>query len=164
MTVRLLSADLATTYGEVAFSAGVKGDAWARLEGKLTSSGTDSDTRLAVSTAACPAREVGLPAGLGEAPRGLGSRQSPPAGPQCMAARPACLPLSARPVSPHPTQHNPTPPHNKQVLFDGPGTIVVDVVSLFPAANVERGRQEGHANPWPFRQDLLGLLSDLKPA
>jgi alpha-N-arabinofuranosidase len=49
------------------------------------------------------------------------------------------------------------------VLFDGPGTLVVDSVSLFPTANVRRGEAEGLANPWPFRQDLLDALKALSP-
>eukprot|EP00887_Chlorella_sp_A99_P005257 scaffold1.g5257.t1 len=48
------------------------------------------------------------------------------------------------------------------VLFDGPGTIIIDSVSLFPTANVEKGL--GMTNPWPFRQDLLEALKALKPA
>jgi alpha-N-arabinofuranosidase len=48
------------------------------------------------------------------------------------------------------------------ILFNGPGSLVVDSVSLFPADNVRRGA--GMMNPWPFRADLLGALKALKPA
>ncbi|KAI7845621.1 hypothetical protein COHA_000907 [Chlorella ohadii] len=48
------------------------------------------------------------------------------------------------------------------VLFDGPGTIQLDMVSLLPTENVRRG--EGLRNPWPFRADLLGALKALEPA
>ncbi|GAB4817965.1 hypothetical protein N2152v2_005011 [Parachlorella kessleri] len=48
-----------------------------------------------------------------------------------------------------------------QILFDGPGSLVIDMVSLFPTENVKRGR--GFMNPWPFREDLLGALKALKP-
>ena len=48
------------------------------------------------------------------------------------------------------------------VLFDGPGTIVIDSVSLFPTENVRQG--QGMMNPWPFRQDLLQAMKDLHPA
>jgi hypothetical protein len=56
-----------------------------------------------------------------------------------------------------------SPAAHLQVLFDGPGTLVVDSVSLFPTANVRRGEAEGLANPWPFRQDLLDALKALSP-
>ena len=48
-----------------------------------------------------------------------------------------------------------------QVLLGGPGTIVLDYISLLPSANVARG--EGHPNPWPFRADLLAALKELRP-
>jgi hypothetical protein len=46
-------------------------------------------------------------------------------------------------------------------MFDGPGSIVIDMVSLFPTENIKKGR--GYLNPWPFREDLLDALKDLKP-
>ena len=46
------------------------------------------------------------------------------------------------------------------VTFRGGGALVVDVVSLFPAANVAQG---GSLTPWPFRADLLQMLKDLRP-
>ncbi|KAL4458046.1 hypothetical protein ABPG75_012911 [Micractinium tetrahymenae] len=49
------------------------------------------------------------------------------------------------------------------VLFDNPGCLVVDSVSLFPSANTARGRAEGLVNPWPFRRDLLDALRALRP-
>ena len=49
------------------------------------------------------------------------------------------------------------------VLFDGPGALVVDSVSLVPAANAERGAADGLLNPWPFRADLVGALHALQP-
>lgn len=39
----------------------------------------------------------------------------------------------------------------------GPGELLVDAVSLFPAGNVRDGAQ----NPWPFRKDLLDMLQAL---
>ncbi|PRW58664.1 Alpha-L-arabinofuranosidase 1 isoform B [Chlorella sorokiniana] len=48
------------------------------------------------------------------------------------------------------------------ILFDGPGTLQLDMVSLLPTENVRRG--EGLLNPWPFRADLLGALKALEPA
>lgn len=48
------------------------------------------------------------------------------------------------------------------VMFEGPGSLVIDAVSMFPTENVEKG--EGLANPWPFRDDLLGALKALDPA
>ena len=51
-----------------------------------------------------------------------------------------------------------------QVFFEGPGSIVVDMVSLFPTENVKEGEARGDMNPYPFRADLLGALKDLKPA
>ncbi len=48
-----------------------------------------------------------------------------------------------------------------QVTFSGPGTLLVDQVSLFPSENVRRG--EGYLNPWPFRQDLLDAMKGLHP-
>ena len=47
------------------------------------------------------------------------------------------------------------------MLFDGPGSLVIDSVSLFPTENVERGKS--FMNPWPFRQDLLDALKALQP-
>lgn len=47
------------------------------------------------------------------------------------------------------------------VLFRGPGTLAIDMVSMFPTENVRKG--SGHLNPWPFRQDLLEALRDLRP-
>jgi alpha-N-arabinofuranosidase len=41
---------------------------------------------------------------------------------------------------------------------------VFDSVSLYPAANVAKAAALGLLNPWPFREDLLGLLRDLRPA
>jgi len=40
-----------------------------------------------------------------------------------------------------------------------PGSILVDSLSLFPGGNLRAGWQ----NPYPFRQDLLQHLQDLKP-
>jgi len=40
-----------------------------------------------------------------------------------------------------------------------PGSILVDSLSLFPGGNIRDGWQ----NPYPFRQDLLQHLKDLKP-
>ncbi|PSC67243.1 Alpha-L-arabinofuranosidase 1, partial [Micractinium conductrix] len=48
------------------------------------------------------------------------------------------------------------------VTFEGSGSLVIDMVSLFPTENVEKGK--GLMNPWPFRQDLLDALKALKPA
>lgn len=45
------------------------------------------------------------------------------------------------------------------ITFAGPGTLAVDVVSLMPEANALVGGPE----PWPFREDLLQRLRDLKP-
>jgi hypothetical protein len=50
-----------------------------------------------------------------------------------------------------------------QVLFDGPGALAADQVSLLPASAVEEGRRRGLLNPWPFRDDLLGMLRQLRP-
>lgn len=45
--------------------------------------------------------------------------------------------------------------------FEGPGMLLLDVVSLFPAENYA---QRGAAlNPRPFRADLLGMLQALRP-
>lgn len=49
------------------------------------------------------------------------------------------------------------------ILVEGLGSVAVDAVSLFPTENVRWGKARGHLNPWPFRQDLLGALVDLKP-
>lgn len=46
-----------------------------------------------------------------------------------------------------------------RLSFKGPGTLLVDVVSLFPADHIV----EGLVNPYPFRKDLLQMLKDLKP-
>lgn len=43
--------------------------------------------------------------------------------------------------------------------LQGPGELLVDAVSLFPAENV----REGALNPWPFREDLLDMLKALNP-
>jgi hypothetical protein len=48
-----------------------------------------------------------------------------------------------------------------QLTFDGPGTLLFDMVSLFPHENIQRGR--GYMNPWPFRQDLVDALKALRP-
>ncbi|KFM27338.1 Alpha-L-arabinofuranosidase 1 [Auxenochlorella protothecoides] len=48
--------------------------------------------------------------------------------------------------------------------FEGPGSVVLDVVSLFPTENVKEAAERGEVNPWPFRADLLGALKALKPA
>lgn len=45
------------------------------------------------------------------------------------------------------------------ISFTGPGTLAVDMVSLIPEANA----QKGGLNPWPFREDLLQRLRDLTP-
>lgn len=50
LTLALLSEDLSTNLGQVAFS-GVQGDGWERLEGRLTAKATASNARLAVSHA-----------------------------------------------------------------------------------------------------------------
>ena len=44
-------------------------------------------------------------------------------------------------------------------LLQGPGELLVDAVSLFPAENVQDGAQ----NPWPFRRDLLDMLKAVNP-
>ncbi|EFN58711.1 hypothetical protein CHLNCDRAFT_140355 [Chlorella variabilis] len=49
------------------------------------------------------------------------------------------------------------------VLFDGPGRLAVDSVSLVAAANAEQGQAQGLLNPWPFRADLLAALKALQP-
>lgn len=51
-----------------------------------------------------------------------------------------------------------------QMSFEGPGSVVLDVVSLFPTENVKEAAERGEVNPWPFRADLLGALKALKPA
>lgn len=64
---------------------------------------------------------------------------------------------------PNPAQHKSTDSNARlAVLFDGPGSLQLDYVSLFPSENVEKG--QGMLNPYPFRSDLLGALKDLKPA
>jgi hypothetical protein len=45
------------------------------------------------------------------------------------------------------------------ISFEGPGTLLLDAVSLWPAENV----RPGELNPWPFRADLLGMLAALRP-
>lgn len=40
-----------------------------------------------------------------------------------------------------------------------PGSVLIDSLSLFPGGNLRPGWQ----NPYPFRQDLLQLLKDLRP-
>lgn len=54
----------------------------------------------------------------------------------------------------------------KLVITLGPGakTLYIDYVSLFPEKNVEKGKDKGLKNPWPFRQDLLDAVKDLKPS
>lgn len=49
------------------------------------------------------------------------------------------------------------------VSFEGPTTLILDSLSLFPSDNVKKARSEGHLNPWPFRPDLLQALKDLQP-
>lgn len=78
------------------------------------------------------------------------------------AKQPACpLPTQLCSQLVAPALFPPTP--LGQVLFDGPGTLVVDSVSLFPAAAVEKGAALGLLNPWPFRADLLSALKVLQP-
>ena len=45
------------------------------------------------------------------------------------------------------------------ISFPGPGTLLVDVVSLLPEDNALKGGAE----PWPFREDLVQRMRDLKP-
>ena len=45
------------------------------------------------------------------------------------------------------------------LLLPQPGSILVDSLSLFPGGNIRAGWQ----NPYPFRQDLLQLLTALNP-
>ncbi|KAK9907267.1 hypothetical protein WJX75_000303 [Coccomyxa subellipsoidea] len=45
------------------------------------------------------------------------------------------------------------------IAFQGPGELLLDVVSLFPAENVHKGE----LNPFPFRSDLLEAVKALKP-
>ena len=45
------------------------------------------------------------------------------------------------------------------ISFAGPGALLVDVVSLMPDDNVLKGG----LNPWPFREDLMQRMRDLKP-
>ena len=45
------------------------------------------------------------------------------------------------------------------ISFTGPGAVLVDVVSLMPDDNVLKGGM----NPWPFREDLMQRMRDLKP-
>ena len=45
--------------------------------------------------------------------------------------------------------------------FEGPGVLLLDVLSLFPAENY--ARQGAALNPWPFRADLLSMLQALQP-
>ena len=49
------------------------------------------------------------------------------------------------------------------ITFTGPGSLRMDVVSLFPAENVEKGKEAGLLTPWPFRTDLLAALKALQP-
>eukprot|EP00884_Botryococcus_braunii_P006062 jgi/Botrbrau1/15457/Bobra.43_2s0082.2 len=46
------------------------------------------------------------------------------------------------------------------VAFNGPGSLLLDFVSLFPAENTV---PPGELNPRPFRTDLLDMLKGLKP-
>jgi len=48
--------------------------------------------------------------------------------------------------------------------FEEQGTVVIDFVSMFPSEHVQKGKDLGLINPWPFRQDLLDSLKDLDPA
>ena len=50
------------------------------------------------------------------------------------------------------------------MTFPGPATLVLDSVSLFPRASLDKAASLGHMNPWPFRADLLQMLKDLRPA
>lgn len=43
--------------------------------------------------------------------------------------------------------------------FLEPASLLVDSLSLFPGGNL----REGWQNPYPFREDLLQLLKDLRP-
>jgi alpha-N-arabinofuranosidase len=47
--------------------------------------------------------------------------------------------------------------------FNGPATLIIDSLSLFPIENIEKGTAVGHRNPWPFREDLLQALKALRP-
>lgn len=44
-------------------------------------------------------------------------------------------------------------------VVQGPGELLIDGVSLFPAENI----RNGSSNPWPFRKDLLDKLKVLHP-
>ena len=46
------------------------------------------------------------------------------------------------------------------ISFHGPGGLLVDVVSVMPEDNALKG---GAMNPWPFREDLMQRMRDLKP-
>ncbi|KAK9803718.1 hypothetical protein WJX73_006123 [Symbiochloris irregularis] len=46
-----------------------------------------------------------------------------------------------------------------RISFKGPGSVLVDSVSLFPGENIV----EGLINPWPFRPDLVEALKGLEP-
>ena len=76
--------------------------------------------------------------------------------PHCHHARTPCLPCR--------TPLGADTSARLAVMFDGPGTLVLDSVSLFPTQNVQRGAEGGLQNPWPFRDDLLGALKGLQPA
>lgn len=45
------------------------------------------------------------------------------------------------------------------ISFEGPGTLLLGAVSLWPAENL----RPGQLNPWPFRADLLRMLAALRP-
>ncbi|CAL8462764.1 g2297 [Coccomyxa elongata] len=45
------------------------------------------------------------------------------------------------------------------IAFQGPGQLLLDVVSLFPVENVRKHE----LNPWPFRSDLSEAVRALKP-
>ena len=52
------------------------------------------------------------------------------------------------------------------LTFEARGTnssITLDSVSFFPSENIEKARELGHINPWPFRKDLLEALKALHP-
>lgn len=125
--------------------AGV-GRQWQRCKGELHAAATDHSARLAVSSRAG--------AGAGRALR----MQLWEGGSVLQAPAPAA---AAAPEASSAARFNSAP--HTQVLFDGPGALVLDSVSLFTAEAVERGRAAGLLNPWPFRADLLGALRALRP-
>jgi len=47
--------------------------------------------------------------------------------------------------------------------FNGPATLIIDSLSLFPLENIQKGKALGHINPWPFREDLLQAIKALRP-